>query len=56
MELQEFYQHIDPTALKQLLNPEIYVKALGSEFDRATENLEPPEQEFDEPERYDSRY
>jgi len=56
MELQEFYQHFDTMVLKQLLNPEIYVKALGSSFDKAAENLEPPEQEFDEPERYDSRY
>jgi len=58
VELQEFYQHFDPVVLKQLLNPEIYVKALGSAFDKSVENLEPPEQEFDEPERDygDSRY
>jgi hypothetical protein len=58
MELQEFYQHFDPAVLKQLLNPEIYVKALGSSFDSAAEKLEPPEPDFDEPERDygDSRY
>jgi len=56
MELKEFYQHLDPMVLKQLLNPEIYVKALGSAFDKAAENIEPPEPDFDEPERYDSRY
>lgn len=58
MELREFYQYFDPTVLKQLLNPEIYVNALGSSFDKAVENLEPPEPEFDEPERDygDNRY
>lgn len=58
MELQEFYQHFDPAVLKQLLNPAIYVKALGPSFDKSVENLEPPEQDFEEPERDygDSRY
>jgi hypothetical protein len=58
IELQEFQQHFDPVVLKQLLNPEIYAKALGSSFDSAAANLEPPEQDFEEPERDygDSRY
>jgi len=57
MELDEFVQQIDPTALKLLLTPSIYAKALGSPFDKAAENAEPPEPDYHEPERdYDSRY
>lgn len=54
--MREFYQYFDASVLKRLLNPEIYVKALGSSFDSAAGKLEPPEQEYNEPERYDSRY
>lgn len=55
MELQEFQQNFTPDVLKQLLNPAIYAKALAPSFDSSTENLEPPEQDYHEPER-DSRY
>lgn len=44
-------QHVDPHVLKQLLNPSLYVGELNKLFVKAVENLEPPEPDFDEPER-----
>jgi DUF2075 family protein len=49
--LHEAQQYIDPAVLKQLLNPAVYEKLMGSAFESKVENIEPPEQEFDEPER-----
>jgi len=55
--MQQAQQHLNPESLRQLLNGQIYSKILGPLFDKATENMEPPDPDFDEPERdYDSRY
>lgn len=41
---------LDPSVMKQLLNPVIYVPLLGKAIDKKAENLEPPEVE--EPDDY----
>ena len=42
-------KYIDPTVLKQLLNPVLYAKLMGSAFEKEAENMEQPEPDFDEP-------
>jgi len=55
--LRDAQQIIDPSVMKQLLDPNVYIKLLNPYFDKKAAEMEPPEQEFDEPERdYDSRY
>lgn len=49
--LHEAQQIIDPTVLKQLLNPAEYSKLMASVFNDKVNNMEPPEQEYNEPER-----
>lgn len=49
--LSVLQQHVDPHVLKQLLNPSLYVTELNPLFVKAIENLEPPEPDFNEPER-----
>ena len=40
---------IDPSVIKQLLHPALYVNLLGPAFDKQAENIEPPEPDFNEP-------
>jgi hypothetical protein len=49
--LHEAQQFIDPSVLKQLLNPAIYKKLMDKMFNIKAENMEPPQQEFDKPDR-----
>lgn len=46
--LQSIGKYIHPVALKQLLNPAIYQEAMAREFDSYLEDLEPPEDNFDD--------
>jgi len=54
--LQDAQQMITPGAMKQLLNPEFYKKLVGSLFDKKAANVDPPEQDYYEPERGESRW
>lgn len=53
MSLHDAQQHIDPAVLKQLLQPELFTQWFNSMFDKKAEDMEPPEADFDEPDRYD---
>ncbi len=54
--LHEAQQIIDPSVLKQLLNPSEYSKLMASAFNKQVENIDPPEPEFDDGDRdYDDR-
>jgi hypothetical protein len=54
--LKDAQRVLGPNVMKQLLNPAIYQKLLVSAFDKKIENIDPPEQDYHEPERSDSRY
>jgi len=47
--IQDALKEIDPSVIKQLLHPTLYVNLLGSAFDKQAENIEPPEPDFNEP-------
>ena len=49
--LRDAQQLIDPTILRQLLNPALYVKLINPAFEKYAENMDPPEQDYDEPDR-----
>ena len=54
--LHDAQKLFDPNTLKQLLNPDIYKKLVGSLFDKKAANVDPPEQDYYEPERGESRW
>jgi len=47
--IQGALEQIDPSVIKQLLHPALYVNLLGPAFDKQAENIEPPEPDFNEP-------
>lgn len=44
---------IDPSVLKQLLNPTIYESLMGPAFDKRAEDIEPPEQDYEPEDDFD---
>jgi len=57
--LQDAQQQIDPAVLKLLLDPKLFEPTVGKFADSKIQDMEPPEPDFDEPDRddyYDSRY
>ena len=44
---------IDPAVLKQLLNPQIYIPLMRPSFEKKAEDMEPPEQYYDDYDDYD---
>ena len=49
--IRDAQQQIDPTVLRQLLNPVIYTKLMAPAFDQQGQRIEEPEPEYNEPER-----
>lgn len=56
--VEDAKQIIHPNVLKLLLDPKLYESTVGSYADKEIQEIEPPEPDFDEPDRYDydSRY
>jgi hypothetical protein len=54
--LHDAQQLISRAAISQLLDPEIYKKLVNSLFDKKAANVDPPEPDYHEPERGESRW
>jgi hypothetical protein len=49
--IRDAQQVLNPESIKQLLNPALYSKLLDKSFSDYAENMEPPEVDYDPPER-----
>jgi len=54
--LRDAQNILGPDVMKQLLDPVVYQRLLGPAFDKKVENIDPPEQDHNEPERSDSDF